>query len=218
MVREPEREGEFKMSRYTGPKCRLCRREKTKLFLKGERCFSPACPIEKKGAVPPGQHGLKSSQRPSDYGKQLREKQKVKRFYGLNESQLKNYFQKAIKIRQATGEVLLQMLESRLDNVIYRLGFVSSRHLARQLVNHKHILVEGKKVNIPSYQLKPGQIVSLDKKVLELAEVKKALAEKPKLPDWLKRKAAVGQIVRLPKREEVEGNIDEKLIVEFYSR
>lgn len=206
------------MSRYTGPKCRLCRREKVKLFLKGDRCFSPNCPIEKKGAVPPGQHGLKSSQRQSDYGKQLREKQKTKRIYGLGESHLKNYFQKAIKVRQATGEFLLQMLESRLDNLIYRLGFVSSRNLARQLVSHRHVLVDGKKVNIPSYQLKPGQVVSLDKKALDLSEVKKSLAEKTKLPDWLKKKAAVGQMVRLPKRDEIEGDIDEQLIVEFYSR
>jgi small subunit ribosomal protein S4 len=189
-----------------------------KLFLKGDRCFSPNCPIEKKGAVPPGQHGLKSSRRQSDYGKQLREKQKTKRIYGLNESHLKNYFQKAIKVRQTTGEFLLQMLESRLDNVIYRLGFVSSRNLARQLVSHKHVLIDGEKVNIPSYQLKPGQIVGLDKKALDLAEVKKSLAEKTKLPDWLKKKAAVGQMVRLPKRDEIEGDIDEQLIVEFYSR
>jgi small subunit ribosomal protein S4 len=206
------------MSRYTGPKCRLCRREKTKLFLKGDRCFSANCPIEKKGAVPPGQHGLKSSQRQSDYGKQLREKQKTKRIYGLTERHLKNYFQKAIKVRQTTGEFLLQMLESRLDNIFYRLGFVSSRNLARQLVTHKHVLVDGKKVNIPSYQLKPGQVVSLDKKALDLTEVKKSLAEKTKLPDWLKKKAAVGQMVRLPKRDEIEGDIDEQLIVEFYSR
>lgn len=206
------------MSRYTGPKCRLCRREKVKLFLKGDRCFSANCPIEKKGGVPPGQHGLKSSQRQSDYGKQLREKQKTKRIYGLTESHLKNYFQKAIKVRQTTGEFLLQMLESRLDNLIYRLGFVSSRNLARQLVSHKHVLVDGKKVNIPSYQLKPGQVVSLDKKALDLSEVKKSLAEKTKLPDWLKKKAAVGQMVRLPKRDEIEGDIDEQLIVEFYSR
>lgn len=206
------------MSRNIGPKCRLCRREKMKLFLKGERCFSANCPIEKKGAVPPGQHGLKSLRRQSDYGKQLREKQKIKRIYGLSETQMKNYFQKAIKVRQATGEFLLQMLESRLDNLVCRLGFVLSRALARQLVTHRHVLVDGKKVNIPSYQLKPGQVVSFDKKALDLAEVKKSLAEKPKLPDWLKRKAAVGQMVRLPKRDEIEGNIDEQLIVEFYSR
>ncbi len=206
------------MSRYLDPKCRACRREKTKLFLKGDRCFSAKCPLEKKGAVPPGQHGLKSSGRLSDYGKQLREKQKVKKIYGLTETQLKNYFQKAIKSKETTGEVLLQMLESRLDNLVRRLGFVASRNLARQLVTHGHVLVDGKKVNKPSYQLKPGQIISLDKKALDLLEVKKALGEKNKLPDWLKRKAAVGQMVRLPKREEIEGDINEQLIVEFYSR
>jgi small subunit ribosomal protein S4 len=206
------------MSKYIGPKCRLCRREKTKLFLKGERCFSASCPLEKKGAVPPGQHGLKSLGRQSDYGKQLREKQKIKRIYGISEKQLKNYFKKAIKAKQATGEILRQMLESRLDNIVYRLGFGSSRNLARQLVSHKHVLVDGKKINIPSYQLKPGQIVSLDKKALEIADVKKSLAEKQKLPEWLKRKAAVGQMVRLPKKEEIEGDIDEQLIIEFYSR
>ncbi len=145
-------------------------------------------------------------------------KQKIKRIYGLSEAQMKNYFQKAIKVRQTTGEFLLQMLESRLDNIFYRLGFVSSRNLARQLVTHKHVLIDGKKVNIPSYQLKPGQVVSLDKKALNLPEVKKSLAEKTKLPDWLKKKAAVGQMVRLPKRDEIEGDIDEQLIVEFYSR
>jgi len=206
------------MSRYLGPKCRLCRREKMKLFLKGERC-STHCPIEKKGAIPPGQHGLKAStRRQSDYGRQLREKQKVKRIYGLSERHLKNYFQKAFKLKQATTEALFQMLESRLDNVIYRLGFAPSRSLARQLVLHKHVLVDGKKVNIPSYQLKSEQTVSLGDKALALLIIKKALAEKTKTPDWLKKKAAVGQIVRLPKRDEIESDIDDQLIVEYYSR
>ena len=206
------------MSGHLGPKCRLCRREKMKLFLKGERCYT-RCPIEKKGAVPPGQHGLKSSmKRMSDYGKQLREKQKVKRIYGLSEKQMKNYFQKAFKGKQATGETLLQLLESRLDNILYRLGFVNSRHFARQLVSHKHVLVDGEKVNIPSYQLKKNQTVSLGPKALKLALVKKALAEKTKVPEWLKKKAAVGQMVRLPKREEIEGDINDQLIVEYYSR
>ena len=189
-----------------------------KLFLKGERCYTH-CPIEKKGAVPPGQHGLKSSmRRMSDYGRQLREKQKVKRIYGLSERQMKNYFQKAFKVRQATGEALLQLLESRLDNVLYRLGFINSRQLARQLVGHKHVLVDGKKVNIPSYQLKKNQTVSLGSKALKLVSVKKALAEKTKIPEWLKKKAAVGQMVRLPKRDEIEGDINDQLIVEYYSR
>ena len=206
------------MSRQLGPKCKLCRQEKRKLFSKGERCYT-RCPIEKKGAVPPGQHGLKlSTRRVSDYGRQLREKQKVKRIYGLSERQMKNYFQKAFKVRQATGEVLLQLLESRLDNILYRLGFVNSRPLARQLVSHQHVLVDGKKVNIPSYQLKRNQTVSLGTKALKMDLVKKALAEKTKIPEWLKKKAAVGQMIRLPKRDEIEGDIDDQLIVEYYSR
>lgn len=205
------------MARYIGSKCKLCRREGTKLFLKGERCLSPSCPIEKKGAVPPGQHGLKSG-RMSDFGRQLREKQKLKRIYGLSERQLKNYFQKALKFKGATGESLIQMLESRIDNIIYRLGFVPSRNLGRQLVSHKHVLVDGKKVDIPSYLLKPGQTISLDTKALDLAEVKKSLAEKRKVPGWLKKKAAIGQVVRLPKKEEIEADIDETLVVEYYSR
>ncbi|MBM3205721.1 30S ribosomal protein S4 [Candidatus Shapirobacteria bacterium] len=206
------------MSRYLEAKCKLCRREKMKLFLKGERCFNN-CPIEKKGAVPPGQHGLKSStRRMSDYGRQLREKQKIKRIYGLSERQLKNYFQKSFKVKKATSEVLLQTLERRLDNVLYRLGFVPARSLARQLVNHGHVLVDGRQVDIPSYQLKPSQIVSLKQKALEMALVKKSLGEKTKLPDWLKKKAAVGQMVRLPQRDEIEADIDDQLIVEYYSR
>ncbi len=206
------------MSRPLGPKCKICRREKMKLFLKGERCYTQ-CPIDKKGAVPPGQHGLKAStRRMSDYGRQLREKQKVKRIYGLSERQMKNYFQKAVKIRQATSEALLQLLESRLDNVLYRLGFVNSRYLARQLVSHKHVLIDGKKVNIPSYQLKKGQTVTLGTKALKLDLIKKALAEKTKVPAWLKKKAAVGQMLRLPQRDEIEGDIDDQLIVEYYSR
>jgi small subunit ribosomal protein S4 len=206
------------MSRYLGPKCKLCRREKTKLFLKGERCYTQ-CPIDKKGAVPPGQHGLKmSTRRTSDYSRQLREKQKVKRIYGLFEKQMKNYFQKAVKTKQATGEALLQLLELRLDNVLYRLGFVSSRRLARQLISHKHVLVDGKKVNIPSYRLKKGQAVALGTKALKMDLIKKALADKTETPKWLKKKAAVGQIIRLPQREEIEGDINDQLIVEYYSR
>ena len=206
------------MSRSLGPKCKICRREKMKLFLKGERCYTH-CPIERKGAVPPGQHGLRSStRRMSDYGRQLREKQKVKRIYGLTEKQLKNYFQEAVKMKQATSEVLLQILESRLDNVLYRLDFVPSRSLARQLINHGHLLVDGKKVDIPSYRLKKDQTISLGSKALALPIVKKALAEKTKAPGWLKKKAAVGQMLRWATRDEIEGDIDDQLIVEYYSR
>lgn len=207
------------MARYLGPKCRLCRREKTKLFLKGDRCNSPACPLDRRGAVPPGQHGLKTSRsRVSEYGRQLREKQKLKRTYGLLEKQLHHFFKKAQKSKKAAGEVLLQMLESRLDNIVFKLKFAPSRAFARQLISHKHVLVEGKKVNIPSSMVKPGEIISLDEKALKIEEVKKSLQAKEKLPAWLKKKAAVGQMVRLPERKEIEGDINEQLIVEYYSR
>lgn len=199
--------------------CRLCRREGMKLFLKGERCYSPKCPIERKGAVPPGQHGQKRRRRPSSYGEQLREKQKVKRIYGVRERQFKRYFEKAIKVKEATGKVLLQLLETRLDNLVFRLGLVPSRSMGRQLVSHNFVLVDGKKVNIPSYQVNPNQIISLTTKGLNLDYVKKSLAEKDrKVPKWLTRKAAVGKMIRLPEREEVEADINETLIVEYYSR
>jgi small subunit ribosomal protein S4 len=207
------------MARYTGAKCRLCRREKTKLFLKGERCYSSKCPIERKGALVPGQHGQKKRYRMTDYGRQLREKQKTKRIYGVLEKQFKNYYQKAAKDKETTGEKLLFFLERRLDNIVYRLGFVPSRSVARQLVTHGHVLVDGKKVDIASYQVRPGQVVTLGPKGLKMALVKKSLADKDrKMPAWLKRKAAVGKIVRSPEREEIDSEIDEHLIVEFYSR
>jgi small subunit ribosomal protein S4 len=208
------------MARYKEAKCRLCRREGTKLFLKGERCYSPKCPIERKGAVPPGQHGQKRRRRLSDYGQQLREKQKVKRTYGVLERQFRRYFEKAAKAKGEKGKVLLQLLESRLDNVVFRLGFVSSRSMARQLVSHGFVLIDGnKKVNIASQQVKSGQMISLTSGGLNLDYVKKSLAEKGrKIPDWLTRKAAVGKMIRLPEREEVEADIDESLIVEYYSR
>lgn len=207
------------MARYLDSKCRLCRREGTKLFLKGERCFSPKCPLEKRGAVFPGQHGLKRSRRLSEYGIQLREKQKARRTYGVLERQFRRYFKQAFKKRGVTGEALLQFLESRLDNVVYRLGFVPSRSVARQLVPHGHILVDGKKVDIPSYQVKPGQLVSLAPKALKMESVVKSLAEKKKeIPPWLQKKATVGKMIRLPKKEEIGADIREQLIVEYYSR
>lgn len=207
------------MARYKDAKCRLCRREGVKLFLKGERCFSPKCPIEKKGAVPPGQHGSKRRRRLSGYGQQLREKQKTKRLYGVLEKPFRNYFSRAVKKGEATGEILLQLLESRLDNLVYRLGLTPSRSVARQLVSHGHVLVDGKKVNIPSYQVKPGQVVSLSAKGLKLEPVKASLANKSaKVPDWLQRKAGIGKMKRLPERSEMPSEIDENLIVEFYSR
>lgn len=207
------------MARYKDAKCRLCRREGVKLFLKGTRCFSPKCPIERRGGVPAGQHGQRGLRRLSEFGVQLREKQKAKRLYGVLERQFRRNFEQAAKVREATGEALLQLLETRLDNVVYRLGFTLSRGIARQLVTHGHILVDGKKVNIPSYRVRPGEIISLAPKGLKISQVKTALEEKDRvIPGWLERKAAVGKVVRLPKREEIDASINEQLIVEFYSR
>ena len=200
-------------------KCRLCRRERTKLFLKGARCFSPKCPIERRGAVPPGVHGVKSGVRLSTYGKQLREKQKVKKLYGVSERQMKNYFQKAIKEKGATGELLLRFLETRLDNVVYRLGLAPSRATARQLIVHGHILVNGKKLTIPSYQIKIGDQISLSEKAAKMDKIQVWLAKKDwETPSWLVRKGLLGKIKEFPKREEMPQELNEHLIVEFYSR
>lgn len=207
------------MAKYINPKCRLCRREGNKLFLKGERCYSPKCPLERKGPVPPGQHGQKRKRRLSEYGLQLREKQKAKRIYGVLERQFRRYFKKASRAKGETGHVLIRILETRLDNVLYRLGFTPSRSIARQLVSHRHVLVDNNRVNLASYLVKPEQIISLTPKALELVVIKKSLAEKErKIPSWLKRKAAIGKIVRLPEKEEIESEINENLIVEYYSR
>lgn len=207
------------MARYTDSKCQLCRREGMKLFLKGDRCYSPKCPIERRGAVPPGQHGPKLRVRLSEYGQQLREKQKAKRLYGVLERQFRRYFKKAIKTPEATGEVLLQLLESRLDNIVYRLGLVPSRSVARQLVSHGHVLVNDKKVNIASYQVRPGETIRLSDEGMKIPQVEKDWAERAKnVPKWLQRQGPVGKMIRLPKRDEVESGIDDKLIVEYYSR
>jgi len=207
------------MARPIGPKCRLCRREGGKLFLKGARCYSFKCPLQKKGAVPPGQHGLRSGSRLSEFGRQLREKQKAKRMYGVLERQFRNYFTKASKVKRETGEALLQALESRLDNVVYRLGLAPSRSVARQLVSHGQVLVEGRRVDVPSILVRPGQVISLPTKGLKNNLVKESLKDEDrKIPKWLLRKGPVGKVVRLPKREEIENDIDEDLIVEFYSR
>jgi len=206
------------MARYTEAKCRLCRREGKKLFLKGERCYTK-CPIDRKGAIAPGQHGPRGQRRMGSYGLQLREKQKAKRTYGILERQFKKYFEKAAKVSKATGEALLQNLELRLDNIVYRLNFAPSRRTARQIVTHGQILVDGKKVNIPSYQVKPEQTISLSAKGLQMPVIKNILADKDrKIPEWLKRKAAVGQVVRPPERTEIDTDINENLIVEYYSR
>jgi small subunit ribosomal protein S4 len=208
------------MARYIGPKFRLDRREGVNLFLKGTRSLGPKHPLAKKGAVPPGQHGAKGIKRKvSDYGLQLREKQKVRRIYGVLERQFRRYFQEASR-KGATGENLLRILETRLDNVVYRLGLAASRSQARQLVSHQHVLVNGKKVNIPSYQVKIGDVVSLSPKASEFGLVKESLKEvkEDQIPSWLERKGLSGRVSKMPAREDIGADIDEQLIVEFYSR
>lgn len=197
--------------RYTGPKDRLSRREGFDLFGKGAKLT--------RLSVPPGQHGPKGTRRLSDYGRQLREKQKVKRMYGVTEKQFKRYVNQAQKLRGNTGEALVSMLERRLDNVVYRLGFAPTRPAARQLVSHGHVLVDEKKLDVPSYQTREGQTIALDAKAQNIPEIKKLLEEKDvKIPDWLVRKAAVGKIKRLPERTDVDEPISEQDIIEFYSR
>ncbi|MDO8577105.1 MAG: 30S ribosomal protein S4 [Candidatus Daviesbacteria bacterium] len=200
------------MARYTGPKRRLSRREGLALFAKDIKY------LEKKGVVPPGQHGLGRRRRTSEYGIQLREKQKAKRIFGILEKQFKRYFETASKVKGATGLALLQTLETRLDNVVYRLNFAKSRAGARQLVSHGHVKIDGKKVNIPSFQVKVNQTIEISSQMRDNTHVKKSLEETSTLPEWLDRKATVGKVLRIPEREEMEQSIDEQLIVEYYSR
>lgn len=200
------------MARYIGPKRRLSRAEGLPLFSKDIKA------LEKKGAVLPGQHGMGKRRRISEYGLQLREKQKAKRFYGILEKQFKNYVTKAGKVKGSTGLSLLELLETRLDNIVYRLGFAKSRAGARQYVSHGHILVSNKKVSIPSYRVRVGQTIAISDKLRDNTQVQKSLEELEILPEWLERKATMGKVLRTPKREEMEQSIDEQLIVEFYSR
>jgi small subunit ribosomal protein S4 len=199
------------MAKYNGPKDRLSRREGVDLFGKGGKLT--------RLNVPPGVHGPKGSRTGSQYGRQLREKQKVKRLYGLMEKQFRKYVTQASRTRGNTGETLLSIIERRLDNTLYRLGFAPTRAAARQFVGHRHVLVDGKKVNIPSYQVKIGETVGLTTKALEIPVIKKLLEKEDySLPSWLERKAAVGKVKALPKREDVTEPISEQDIVEFYSR
>ncbi|MDP3998792.1 MAG: 30S ribosomal protein S4 [bacterium] len=198
------------MARYTDAKCRICRREKVKLFLKAERCLSPKCPIEKRGAVPPGQHGAKRRREPSNFGIQLREKQKAKRTYGVLERQFRRYMGEVNKQRGTTARNLFLILERRLDNVVYRLGLAPSRSVARQLVNHGHVMINNKKVDVPSYSVCREEVISLDKKPNEI--------ENYQPPAWLARQGPMGKILRLPERDDIQTDIDEQLIAEYYSR
>ena len=208
------------MARYTGAVCRQCRREGQKLFLKGERCYSDKCAIDRRNYVP-GQHG-QSRKKVSEYGLQLRAKQKAKRFYGVLESQFAKYYEMADRKAGMTGENLLRILESRLDNVVYRLGFASSRAEARQLVVHGHYTVNGKKVNIPSYLLKEGDVVSINEASRQSEKIKavlEACGARP-VPIWLEldRNTLEAKVTRLPNREDIDLDVDETLIVELYSK
>lgn len=208
------------MARYVGPKCRQCRREGVKLFLKGEKCFSSKCAIESR-AFPPGQHGQRRG-RLSDYAVQLREKQKVRRIYGLLEGQFRLYYQHAARVKGATGEVLLQSLESRLDNVVYRMGFAASRSEARQLVRHKAITVNGTTVTIPSYQVKPADEVAVKEKARNQLRIQGAMdmAVQRGLVEWVDvdSKKFSGVFKSRPERSELPSDINEHLIVELYSK
>jgi small subunit ribosomal protein S4 len=208
------------LARYTESVCRLCRRENLKLFLKGERCYTDKCAIERRN-YPPGQHG-QGRPKFSEYSIQLREKQKVKRIYGLVESQFRRTFDQASRIKGITGETLLVFLERRLDNVTYRLGFASSRAEARLLVRHGHILINGKRVNIPSYQVRVGDVVSVKEQSRQMGRILTAMegAQRRGVPEWaeLDRDNCSGRIKILPTRSDITMPINEKLIVELYSK
>jgi small subunit ribosomal protein S4 len=212
------------MARYTGPKCKICRREGEKLFLKGSRCLSPKCAIERRN-YPPGQHGRESQfrrGRASDYSLQLREKQKVRRIYGVLERQFRRYFREAQQRSGLTGSNLLGILESRLDNVVYRLGFADSRAQARQLVQHGHFNVNGRRTNIPSFIVRPGDEIEVrdgSRKRTYFKDLREYAGDRS-APDWLRRDAAklIGEMVRMPERSDVDYTINEQLVVEYYSR
>ena len=212
---------EINLARYTDAVCRLCRREGIKLFLKGSKCFTDKCPIEKRNFAP-GQHGKDRKAKIVGYGLQLREKQKTKRIYFTQEGQFRNYFEKAARTRGVTGELLLQQLERRLDNVVYRMGFAMSRRQARQLVRHGHIAVNGRKVNIPSFEVNAGQEIAVREgsHKIPILEQAKEFASHQTVPNWLEidRDAYKGRILQLPKREDIQLPVNEQLIVELYSK
>lgn len=208
------------MARYSGAQCRICRRESEKLFLKGDRCFTEKCSIERR-QYPPGQHGQRRS-KISDYGTQLREKQKVRKIYGVLEKQFRRYFHNAERKKGVTGEVLLQLLERRLDNMVYRMGFAPSRTSARQFVTHGHFLVNGKKVNIPSYMLQVGDIIEVKESIRDTELVKDSLSkiEQRGIPSWVEIdfQNFKGKLLQIPAREDIQLPAQEQLIVELYSK
>ncbi len=208
------------MARYTGPVCRLCRRERTKLFLKGTRCESPKCPIEK-GRPPPGQHG-RGRVRESEYLLQLREKQKAKRFYGILEKQFRSYYEEAARSKGVTGEELMRICELRLDNVVYRAGFAMNRPMARQLVSHGHFEVNGRKVNIPSYRVRVGDTVSVKGRSKTIGRIieNASYADGREIPGWLSTnlKELEARVLAVPERNQIDVPVQEQLIVEYYSK
>ena len=208
------------MAKYTDAKCRLCRREGGKLFLKGDKCYKSSCPFERR-PVAPGQHGA-DRKKVSEYGLQLREKQKTKRIYGVLESQFREYYEKADRMKGITGENMLSLLERRLDNVVYRMGIASSRSQARQLVTHAHFTVNGRPVNIASYQVKTGDVVAVKetKKDGKYFETVKSTAKSGKMPKWVDfdPETLVGKVIALPTREDIDSQINEQMIVELYSK
>lgn len=208
------------MARYTGAQCRLCRRETEKLFLKGDRCYTEKCAVERR-QYPPGQHGQRRGKL-SDYGVQLREKQKVRNTYSVLERQFRKYFQKAERKKGVTGEVLLQLLETRLDNVVYRMGFAPNRNSARQLVGHRHFLVNGKRVSIPSYNVQVGDMVEIGASSRDIEIIKDSIsrAEQRGVPSWVEIdfKNFKGKVAQIPAREDIQVTAQEQLIVELYSK
>lgn len=213
------------MARYTGPVCKLCRREGEKLFLKGTRCLSPKCAIERR-AYPPGEHGRDSQYRrgrSSNFAMQLREKQKARRIYGIMERQFRRYYSDALRRPGLTGSNLLTILETRLDNVVYRMGFADSRSQARQLVQHGHFAVNGRRTNIPSYNVRPGDIITVregSRKRTYFKDLRLVMQDRPPTPEWVRvdPDTLEGGVERLPERHEIDLPINEQLIVEYYSR
>mgnify|MGYP001019285583 FL=1 len=208
------------MARYTGPVCRLCRREGEKLFLKGDRCYTEKCAVDRR-SYPPGQHG-QGRHKVSEYGLHLREKQKVRRIYGVLERQFERYYDRASRQKGITGENLLQILEMRLDNIVYRMGFGASRNQARQLVLHEHFAVNGQKVDIPSYEVQEGDVISVRDKSRNLQVIREniAAAEGRAVPEWLEvnLEQMEGKVVAVPTRDQLDYSVQEHLIVEYYSR
>ncbi|HOF99632.1 MAG: 30S ribosomal protein S4 [Firmicutes bacterium ADurb.Bin248] len=209
------------MARYTDSVCKQCRREGAKLFLKGDRCYSAKCAVIKRN-TPPGQHGQARQRKPKEYGTQLREKQKVRRAYGVGEKQFRKYYDMASNMRGVTGENMLSLLERRLDNVVYRLGFAPSRPMARQLVTHGHIRVDGAKIDIASYLVKAGQVVTIRERSRDIPYIKDLREQGSSKPvsKWLELDAEnlAGKVVALPARDDIDLTIEEHLIVEYYSR